>query len=83
LARIELPPGLVENIGPEMKMDCHWIDVRLMSGMAITNLVVRGGRYITGYAEASNGESELTFTTDEIRNVRRHVPLFATLWPFW
>lgn len=83
LARIEMPPGFVGKIGPEMKMDRHWIDVRLRSGIVFTNLVVRGGRYITGHAKAPNGESELSFTADEIRNVRRHVPLLASLWPFW
>ncbi len=82
MARIQIPAGLTEKIGPEMKMDCHWVDVRLKDGRVITNLVVRGGRFITGCAESLNGESELPFVAADIRNLRRRA-LLGALWPFW
>jgi hypothetical protein len=82
LTRIEIPNGLTEKIGPEMKMDCHWVDVRLKNGKVITNLVVRGGRFITGHADALNGESVLPFSATDIRSIRRRA-LLGALWPFW
>ena len=48
MARIEIPEHLRSKIGADMKMDIHWIDVQLNNGTKIFNLVVRGGRYITG-----------------------------------
>jgi hypothetical protein len=56
MARIEIPAQLLSAIGPEMKMDVHWVDVRLANGRKIHNLVVRGGRYITGRETDINGE---------------------------
>lgn len=82
MSRIEIPADLLEKIGSEMKMDCHWIDVRLNDGKVVTNLVVRGGRFITGHASALNGESELSFSAADIRNVRRRA-LMGALWPLW
>jgi hypothetical protein len=82
LSRIEILSELLAKIGPEMKMDCHWIDVRLKNGKVFTNLVVRGGRFITGQASAIDGESELAFSSTDIRNVRRRA-LMGALWPLW
>lgn len=82
MARIEIPADLLGKLGPEMKMDCHWIDVRLKDGRIISNLAVRGGRFITGRAGSFNGESELAFCAADIDNVRRHA-LIGALWPFW
>ena len=36
------------------------------------NLVVRGGRFITGRSGDRNGEGNLPFTGSEIRSIRRH-----------
>jgi hypothetical protein len=82
LSRIEIPADLLEKIGSEMKMDFHWIDVRLNDGKVVTNLVVRSGRFLTGHASALNGESELSFSAADIRNVRRRA-LMGALWPLW
>lgn len=82
MSRVEIPADLLKKIAPEMKMDCHWVDVRLKNGQVVTNLVVRGGRFITGHASASNGESELSFSTADIRNIRRRA-FVGALWPFW
>jgi hypothetical protein len=78
MAKIELPATLLAALGPEMKMDIHWVDVKLCDGQVIKNLVVRGGRYITGRSNDSNGEGDLPFTADDIRKVRRH-----SILPFW
>jgi hypothetical protein len=77
-----MPADFLEKIAPEMKMDCHWIDIRLKDGRVVTNLVVRGGRLITGHASALNGESELSFSAADIRNVRRRA-LMGIFWPLW
>ena len=61
-----------------MKMDVHWVDVKLRDGRVIKKLVVRGGRYITGRAEDLNGEGDVPFSSDDITKVRRH-----TVLPFW
>jgi len=56
MSRIEIPKTLRAKLGPEMKMDVHWIDVKLNNGKRFQNLVVRGDRYITGMANDENGE---------------------------
>lgn len=43
MAKIEIPAALRAKLGPEMKMDVHWADVKLHDGRVIKNLVVRGG----------------------------------------
>ena len=68
------------KLGPEMKMDVHWIDVRLKSGKVLRNLAVRGGRYITGSASDPDGEGSVLFVATDIQDVRRHSIRF---WPFW
>lgn len=55
-----------------MKMDTHWVDVKLKNGRTVKNLVVRGGAYITGYADSPNGECVLNFRSDDIAKLRRH-----------
>lgn len=81
MARVSIPDHLLPKLGPEMKMDTHWIDVRLRDGRCIANLVVRGGLYITGHAGDSNGEGSLTFEQAEIIDIRRH-SIFGVLRPF-
>jgi hypothetical protein len=76
----KLAPHLVQKIGPEMKMDVHYVDVKLREGRVFTNVVVRGGSYITGFSEES--ARELPFVADDIAKIRRHA-LFGRLWPFW
>jgi len=78
MVRIEIPEKLRAKLGPEMKMDVHWIDVRLHDGRVMKNLVVRGGRTITGRFDDPNGEGNLPFAADEIRKIRRRSFL-----PFW
>lgn len=78
MAKIEIPKSMRNELGPEMKMDVHWVDVKLHDGRAFKNLVVRGGAYITGRASDQNGEGGLPFSTTDIRTIRRH-----SILPFW
>lgn len=78
MAKIELTERLREDLGPEMKMDFHWVDVKLHDGRVIKNLEVRGGRYITGRRDDPNGEGDLRFTAAEIKKLRPH-----SILPFW
>ncbi|MGG7607407.1 hypothetical protein [Massilia sp. BKSP1R2A-1] len=77
-----LPAHLRAKLGPEMKMDVHWVDVKLADGKKFMNLVVRGGSTITGRATDPNGEGVLPFVSEDIVALRRHA-LLGTLWPFW
>lgn len=72
MARIEIPFHMLSSLGPEMKMDTHWVDVKLKNGRTVKNLVVRGGAYITGYADSPNGECVMNFRSDDIAKLRRH-----------
>ena len=65
-----------------MKMDVHWVDVKLADGTKFMNLVVRGGAAITGRATDPNGEGPLPFLSKDIIALRRHA-LLGALWPFW
>ena len=78
MAKIEIPETLRKNLGPEMKMDAHWVDIKLQDGQVLKNLVVRGGRYITGHDADPNGEGSLAFSTADIMKIRRH-----SIFPFW
>jgi hypothetical protein len=78
MAKIEIPEALQKKLGPEMKMDTHWVDIKLQDGQVLKNLVVRGGRYITGYGIDPNGERLLLFRTTDIMKIRRH-----SIFPFW
>lgn len=78
MAKIEVPAKFLKKLGPEMKMDIHWIDVRLKDGRVVKNLVVRGGRYITGRTGDINGEADLNFAALDITKIRRH-----SIFPFW
>lgn len=81
LRAIEIPEHLRSKLGPEMKMDVHWIDVKLKNGDKFSRLVVRGGRYITGHANDENGEGALPFASADIADIRRE-----NVWPwriFW
>lgn len=80
--QLELPPPLRAKLGPEMKMDVHWVDVKLRDGRRFMNLVLRGGTYLTGRADDPNGEGALPFTAIEIVDIRRKA-LLGALWPFW
>lgn len=76
---LELPETLRRELGPEMKMDVHWVDVKLRNGEVFRNLVVRGGRYLTGRATDPDGEGSLPFAVGEIAALRRHTLI---PWPF-
>lgn len=82
MKRLELSPPLRAKLGPEMKMDTHWVDVKLRDGRKFMNLVVRGGAYLTGRAQDPNGEGALPFTVNEIAAIRRR-SLFGSFSPFW
>jgi hypothetical protein len=70
MAKIEIPEEFLKKIGPSIAMDVHLVDVKLFDGRVFKKLVVRGGRYITGYQSAPNGESELDFRMEDIKKVR-------------
>lgn len=82
MTSIRLPPHICGKLGPEMKMDVHWVDVKLVNGMKLMNLVVRGGSTITGRAADPNGEGALPFESTDIVSIRRH-SVFGAMWPFW
>jgi len=82
MTSLRLPPHLLAKLGPEMKMDVHWVDVKLADGSKFMNLVVRGGSTITGRATDPNGEGALPFVSEDIVALRRHA-LLGALWPFW
>jgi hypothetical protein len=82
MAKVEIPGFLISHLGPEMKMGVHWVDIKLNDGNCITNLVVQGNRYLTGYFHDSNGTGDLPFTTEQIVNLRRRA-LLGQVWPFW
>jgi len=67
--KIEIPVHLREKLGPEIKMDVHWVDARLRDGRIYRKLVVRGGRYITGFVDDPNGEGDLPFLATEITDI--------------
>lgn len=71
MTKIEIPEHLIPKLGPSMKMDVHWIDVQLNDGRVFHKLVVRGGRFITGSANDTSGEGLVSFTTNDIKNIRR------------
>jgi hypothetical protein len=74
-----LPDRFLPALGPEMKMDVHWIDIVLHTGQRFDNYVVRGGRFITGRADDPEGEGTLPFHGEEIAAIRRHRTF---PWPF-
>lgn len=78
MARIEIPSHLLPSLGPEMKMDTHWVDVQLKDGRMLRNLVVRGGAFITGHADSPNSECIMDFATADIESLQRH-----SLLPIW
>jgi hypothetical protein len=82
MTKILLPEHLRASLGPEMKMDVHWVDVKLVDGRKFINLVVRGGSAISGRATDPNGEGPLPFVSADIVSLRRHA-LLGALWPFW
>jgi len=75
---IEIPEKFIPMLGAEMKMDVHWIDVKLKNGNVYKNLVVRGGRYITGSSSGQNGEGYIPFVSEDILKLRRH-----SILPYW
>jgi hypothetical protein len=82
MANILIPTALRGKLGPEMKMDVHWVDVKLADGTKLMNLVVRGGSAITGRATDPDGEGPLPFVSADIASLRRHA-LLGAFWPFW
>jgi len=78
MARIEIPEGLGDQLGPETAMDLHVVHVVLKDGRKFRNLAVRGGRFITGKASAPNGESDLDFDSQETVRIKR-----AFWWPLF
>ncbi len=81
MSKIKIPDHLLSKLGAEMKMDCHWIDVKLANGKVHNKMEVRGSRYITGYFYSSGGNCEINFKSEDIKDIRRQT--FFTWWPFW
>jgi len=77
VANIVIPERLRYALGPAVKMDLYWIDVRLRDGRAVKNLVVRGDRVITGSKGDPGGEGPLDFDADDI------VALRPSRWLSW
>jgi len=82
MSKLLIPEHLRQNLGPEMKMDVHWVDVKLKDGRCLMNVVVRGGAYLTGQEHHQDGEGHLPFQSEDIANIRRRA-LFGRLWPLW
>ncbi|CAM4309297.1 hypothetical protein [Pseudoalteromonas byunsanensis] len=78
MAKIEIPSHLRKKLGAEMKMDVHWVDVKLRNGEVYKRLVVRGDRYITGKDNDPNGEGDLPFNSADIEDIRRQ-----SIVPYW
>jgi len=78
MSKIAIPQHLLAHLGPEMKMDVHWVDVLLKDRSKRKGLVVRGGHFITGNKSDPQGEGPLDFGTDDILNIRRE---FNLGWP--
>lgn len=81
MSKVEIPKHLLLNIGAEMKMDVHWVDVKLDNGSVHHEMVVRGGCYLTGYSSDQNGEGAVPFKSKQIVAIRRHK--LVKWWPFW
>jgi hypothetical protein len=75
---VKIPESLTNKLGPEMKMDCHWVDVKLSNGDIFKNMVVRGNKYIAGFHDDQNGEGDVPFESKDIVDIRRH-----SIFPFW
>jgi hypothetical protein len=78
MAKILVPEKFRENLGPSMHWDVHWVDVKLINGQILKNLVVRESTYITGFESDNNGESDLPFVAEDIADLRR-----TSILPFW
>ncbi|MDM4770497.1 hypothetical protein [Solimonas sp. SE-A11] len=72
---LEVPDPFRARLGPEMKMDVHWVDVKLKSGAVHRGLVVRGSRYLTG--TRLNPEGGVPFEVEDIIDLRRQ-----SVWPW-
>ncbi|KAB0292093.1 hypothetical protein F2P58_02875 [Vibrio fortis] len=81
MSKVEIPKLLLPNIGAEMKMDVHWVDVKLDTGVVHHKMVVRGGCYLAGYSSDKNGEGAVPFKSTQIVAIRRHK--LVKWWPFW
>lgn len=60
----EIPELFRSRLGSEMKMDVHWVDVKLKSGVVHRGLVVRGARYLAGTQQDPDGG--VPFCADDI-----------------
>ena len=76
MEKLEIPEPFRRRLGPEMKMDVHWVDVRLKSGVVHRGLLVRGSRYIVGTRQSPDGE--VPFSAEDIAGLRRQ-----SVWPWW
>lgn len=81
MSKVEIPKHLQPKLGSEMKMDIHWVDVLCNDSTKHYGVVVRGGQFITGFKNDTNGEGTVPFTSNQIINIRRQT-LFKW-WPFW
>lgn len=82
MADIILPEPLRASLGPEMGMDYHCIDVRLVDGRIFRQLMVRGGRAITGRLRDSFNDGPLPFEASNIAEIRRWSLVLPARWWF-
>ncbi len=73
MSKIEIPKHLLSHLGKEMKMDIHFVDVKLKDGTKLTGLVVRGRKFITGQKTDPDGIGQLDFEMEDILNIRREL----------
>ncbi|MBP7370721.1 MAG: hypothetical protein KA902_04710 [Arenimonas sp.] len=76
---IEIPEQLRAKLGAEMKMDFHWIDVKLNDGRVYRGMEVRGGRYITGFKDNPYGRCDAPFSSADIKDISRETSILYFL----
>ncbi|MBV1879142.1 MAG: hypothetical protein KUG79_15985 [Pseudomonadales bacterium] len=81
MSKIEIPSQLLSKLGPEMKMDVHWIDVLLKDNKKHYGVVVRGGKFITGLNNDHDGVNSVGFSQVQIKNIGRRARF--KWWPLW
>ena len=79
---VRIPDKYLRKVGPEVKMDVTFVDIKLKNGSVLKNLVVRGGTFITGFESDVNGEGDLNFKSEDIVNLRSP-SLFKRIFGIW
>jgi len=80
MANIILPEALRAFLGPEMRRDTHWIDVRLADGRVFRRIVVEGGCVITGQGFYPIDDGPLPFEGSDIAEIYRSSLFLSVRW---